>query len=226
MHRKKLLHIIVRRHPTRGPVEPDQIRGPLVVSKPRKERCVTRHLDDIAIALITRHYRRFADSAPKRIDLLAFNAMMARVFADIDVRLRAIVSIITSDILQEPLRVAIEMLVNQVRSFACHTIPCVAEFPTIRLRPGTSDNLNLGMFRADNSRNRLHSIKELGIPIFITDTHHFEIKRSRMAHLGTHLAPGRGDVAVCKFNEFKNDVREIVCILHSAHERRLLILAG
>ena len=203
-----LLHIVARGLEHLGLVVPNLVGAPLPSVDVRKEWGRGRHVDDVGITLEARHVRSLEDGGLVVVPLLA--ASVAGILAGEDLRPLAVVAVVAQAVGQEPLLVAIIVLVVEVHLQLLHARLQEVEVPALAVGPRGADELQRGVLGADGVAELLQTLGEDGaeaavllvvVPLLVTDGKEFQVERLGVAHVGTDLAPRRRGVAVGKLDQ-------------------------
>ena len=104
---------------------------------------------------------------------------------------------------QEPVLVAIEVLVHQVGLQALHGSPALVEHLTLRVGTAGTYYLDVGILGADGLHEHLQTVVVQIVPLLVAHTDILQVEGGGVAHLGTLLTPLAVHVAVGKLYEVK-----------------------
>ena len=189
-----------------------------------KEWCVCRHLHHISITLQTCHEGSLHQSGIEVVPLLActmtsiFASKHLRAFAGIAVvavRTTVAPTLLSIWSTQEPLLVAIEVLIHKVCTNLSHLRPQVLKLLTLRVRTTGTHNLDVWIFLSHLLHERLQVFRINLAPLLITDTHILQVERSWVSHVSTQLCPlVLGWVAVRELNQVEHIVNVRLQLIH------------
>ena len=182
-----------------------------------EERGVGSHVDDIGIALDARHVGSLVERRLKVVPLLAF--AVAGIFAGKHTGTLAVVGVVAQAVAEEPRLVAVVMLVVEVDLQLLHAGLQQVEVPALGVGACGADELQFRILGTQGSIELLQALGEDGtvaavllvvVPLLVADAEEFQVERFGMAHVGTHLAPLRRNVAVSELYEVEGVLNIVI----------------
>ena len=154
------------------------------------------HVHNVGITLDARHVGCLVERGLEVVPLLSL--AMAGVFAGKHLRTLAIIRVVAQTMTEEPLLVAIVVLVVEIHLQLLHTRLQQVEVPTFRIRTSGADQLQLRVFSADGIGEFLQALGKhrtvvamglVVVPLLITHSQELQSEGLGMAHLCTYLTP-------------------------------------
>ena len=137
------------------------------------------------------------------IGIFAF--AVAGIFARTYLGTLAVVVVVTQAMGEEPLLVAIEMLVVEINAQLFHAWLQQVEVPSFRVGAGCADDLDARTLLAKHLDEAGQSLRVgrvvLVVPLLVADGQELEVERSGVSHLGTQFAPCRSVGTIGKLNQ-------------------------
>ena len=204
--REQVLDPVVGAGPGLVVVEPDRVRRPLHVRLVGQQRRVGRELDQVAVALQARHVRGLGQTVPPRVAARG-------VLAEEHVRTLAVVGVVALGVGQEPARVVVVVLVDQVHVLLTVELPEGVEACAGVVRTGVGDDLDVRVGRHD----RVPELREVGLErggvLLVAEPDVRQLERLRVTQRGALGAPRGGHVA-------RGELDEVERVLHPAVDLR------
>ena len=190
-----------------------------------EERGRGGHPHNVGIALEAGHEGGFEDGSLIVVPLLAL--AVTGVFAGKDLRPLAVVAVVAQAIGEEPLFVAVIVLIDKVGLQLPHGLPSVSKLIGgigIVVGHGAAGAyyLDVGIFLADGFDEGLEAFVVELTPLFVAHADVLHVERSGMAHVGTHLPPLGIGGAVGKLDEIEAVVDIRLQLIHR-HVGTLLV---
>ncbi len=108
---------------------------------------------------------------------------------------------------EEPLFVAVVVLVNEVGSNLAHFRPEIFKFFSFRVRTAGAHNLDVGVLLAHLLHEGFEVFGIDGSPLLVANTYILEVEGGRVSHVGTEFCPRiLGRVTIGKLNEVEHVV--------------------
>ena len=137
---------------------------------------------------------------------------VAGIFAGEDLRALAVVGVVAHGAAvavlalalgrgQEPVLVAIEVLVDEVGLQAAHGLPSLLKHLALAVGAAGAHDLNIRILGADGLHEDLQTVVVEVVPLLVADADELQVEGCGVAHLGALLAPFRVDVAIGKLDE-------------------------
>ena len=230
----ELLHVVADGLEHLRLVVPYLVRTPLPAVNVGEERSRCSHVDDVGIALEARHMGSLEDGGLVVVPLLAL--AVTGIFASKHLRALAVVGVIAQAMAQEPLFVTIVVLVVEVYLQLLHAGLQEVEVPALTVRASGADELQVRILLAQCIAELLQALCKHGaiatmcfvvVPLLVAHTQVFQVEGCGVPHVGTHLTPLRGDVAIGKLHKVEGilDVGAEVVECHMyARLRRIRVL--
>ena len=161
-----------------------------------EERGIGRHVDDVGIALDTRHVGSLIQGGLIMVPLLA--VAMTGIFASKDTGTLSVVGVVAQAVTEEPRLVAVVVLIVEIDLQLLHTGLQEVEVPTLGVRPRGADEFQRGIFGTQGSIELLQALGKhravatmglVVVPLLIAHTEVFQVEGRRMAHVGAYLTP-------------------------------------
>ncbi len=208
IHGVELLHIVTHRLEGAEIIEPDGIGTPLPALDMGEERSIGGHMDDVGITLDTRHVGCLIQGGFVVVPLLA--VAMTGIFACKHTRPLAVVGVVAQAVTEEPLFVAVVVLVVEIDLQLLHTGLQQVEVPALGVRTRGADEFQRGILGAQSGIELLQSLSKhrtiasmslVVVPLFVTNTEELQVEGGWMTHVGTHLTPLGVHWAIGKLHE-------------------------
>ena len=131
---------------------------------------------------------------------------MTGVFTGKHLGTLAVVAVVAHALAEEPLLVAIVVLIDKVGLLCLHRLPTIGKAIGVAIfvfghRTTRAYNLDIGILGADGCYEGLQALVVELAPLLIAYTDILHVEGRRMAHLGTYLSPLRVGRSVGKLDE-------------------------
>ena len=177
-----------------------------------EQRSVCSHVHNVSVALKVGHESSLVERSLEVIPFLSLS--VAGIFAGEYLRTLAVIALIAQTVREEPMLVAIEMLVHEVSLQLLHSLPSLLEHLALRVRTRCADKLDVRILRLDGFHEGAQTLIVEVVPLLVADSEELEVERCGMSHLRTLLAPCGVDVAVGKLDEVQTVLNVGLKILH------------
>ena len=204
--REQVLDPVVGAGPGLVVVEPDGVRRPLHVRLVGQQRRVGRELHQVAVALQTGHVRGLGQAVPPGVPARG-------VLAEEHVRTLAVVGVVALGVGQEPARVVVVVLVDQVHVLLTGEVPEGVEPGAGVVRTRVGDDLHVRVGGRDRVPERREVGLERGGVLLVAEPDVRQLERLGVTERGALGAPGGGHVA-------RRELDEVERVLHPAGDLR------
>ena len=168
---------------------------------------------NIGITFQSRHKSSFKQGSIEMVPLLTFT--MTSIFTGEYFRTFTVIVIITCSLIQEPVLRTIEMFIHQIHFQTLHFRPQIFKLLSFRIRPRTSDNLDIGISFTDSFNKWFEMFRIFRSPLFVTNTNELQVERCRVSHICTKFSPLCCHITIGKFNQIKSILHIAIQIANS-----------
>jgi len=228
VHGEELLNVVTDGLEGAEIVEPDGIRTPLPALDVGEEGSVGGHVDDVGITLDTRHVGGLVERGLEVVPLLA--VAVAGIFAGKHTGALAVVCVVAQAVGEEPLLIAVVVLVVEVYLQLLHAGLQQVEVPSLGVGACGADEFQRGVLGAEGGDELLQALSEhrteaavglVVVPLLVAHAEVLQVEGFGVAHVCAHLTPLRVNGAVGKLHEVEG-ILDVVIEVVEGHMHALL----